>query len=91
MSQDAEFADDELLEPGSPGALDADELVVDATEVAGNGSDANGETSVLGTDPGNDVTQRYLNDIGARPLLTPQQEFEFATQARAGDFDARQK
>lgn len=91
MSQDAEFADDELLEPGSPGALDADELVVDAAEAAGNGNDANGDASALGTDPGNDVTQRYLNDIGARPLLTPQQEFEFATQARAGDFDARQK
>ena len=91
MSQDAEFADDELLEPGSPGALDADELVVDTAEAAGNGGDANGDAAALGADPGNDVTQRYLNDIGARPLLTPQQEFEFATQARAGDFDARQK
>ena len=33
MSQDAEFADDELLEPGSSGELDAEELAVDAAEV----------------------------------------------------------
>lgn len=38
-----------------------------------------------------DVTQLYLNEIGTRPLLTPQEEFETATLARAGDFKARQK
>lgn len=91
MSQDAEFADDELLEPGSSGELDAEELAVDAAEVAESGAEANGESVTGGADPGNDVTQRYLNDIGARPLLTPQQELEFSTRARAGDFDARQK
>jgi RNA polymerase nonessential primary-like sigma factor len=34
--------------------------------------------------------QTYLREIRRAPLLTPQQEFETATRARAGDFDARQ-
>ena len=34
--------------------------------------------------------QAYLRDIRRTPLLTPQQEFDTATAARAGDFDARQ-
>ncbi len=42
-----------------------------------------------GGDLGN-ALQAYLRDIRRTPLLTPQQEFETATRARAGDFDARQ-
>jgi RNA polymerase nonessential primary-like sigma factor len=38
-----------------------------------------------------DVTQLYLNQIGSKPLLTHDEELEFARKARAGDFDARQK
>lgn len=92
MSQDAEYADDELLEPGSPVEYSEDvELPTDSAEGVDAGADLVGESAEQGADPGNDVTQRYLNDIGARPLLTPQQEFEFATLARAGDFGARQK
>jgi RNA polymerase nonessential primary-like sigma factor len=34
--------------------------------------------------------QTYLREIRRAPLLTPQQEFETATRARAGDFAARQ-
>jgi len=34
--------------------------------------------------------QTYLRDIRRAPLLTPQEEFDTATKARAGDFDARQ-
>ncbi|MEY2631545.1 MAG: hypothetical protein RIR00_199 [Pseudomonadota bacterium] len=37
-----------------------------------------------------DVTQLYLNDIGAKPLLTPPEELDAARRARAGDFAARQ-
>jgi RNA polymerase nonessential primary-like sigma factor len=37
-----------------------------------------------------DLTQLYLNDIGARPLLTAAQELELARAMRAGDFAARQ-
>ncbi len=37
-----------------------------------------------------DLTQLYLNDIGARPLLTPSQELALARAMRAGEFSARQ-
>ena len=38
-----------------------------------------------------DVTQLYLNQIGEKPLLSHDEELDFARKARAGDFDARQK
>ncbi len=38
-----------------------------------------------------DVTQMYLNEIGARPLLTAAEELDLSRKTRAGDFDARQK
>ena len=38
-----------------------------------------------------DVTQIYLNEIGAGPLLTPAEELALARAARAGDFAARQR
>ena len=34
----------------------------------------------------NDVTQLYLNDIGASPLLTAVEELTLARLVRAGDF-----
>ena len=37
-----------------------------------------------------DVTQIYLNEIGATHLLTPPQELSLARRVRAGDFAARQ-
>jgi RNA polymerase nonessential primary-like sigma factor len=39
----------------------------------------------------NDVTQHYLNEIGAKPLFTPEEEYVWACRARTGDFVARQK
>ncbi|HRF73192.1 MAG TPA: RNA polymerase sigma factor RpoS [Accumulibacter sp.] len=39
----------------------------------------------------NDVTQHYLNEIGAKPLFSPSEESEWARRARAGEFLARQK
>ena len=33
----------------------------------------------------NDVTQIYLNEIGANPLLTPEQELSYSRLARQGD------
>jgi RNA polymerase nonessential primary-like sigma factor len=39
----------------------------------------------------NDVTQIYLNEIGANPLLTPEQELAYSRLARQGDETARQK
>lgn len=37
-----------------------------------------------------DVTQLYLNEIGATPLLKPAEELALARATRAGDFAARQ-
>lgn len=38
-----------------------------------------------------DVTQKYLNEIGARPLLSAQEELALARRVRDGDFAARQE
>jgi len=38
-----------------------------------------------------DVTQLYLNEIGATPLLKPAEELALARATRAGDFPARQR
>jgi RNA polymerase nonessential primary-like sigma factor len=38
-----------------------------------------------------DVTQLYLSEIGAKPLLTPEQELETTRLVCAGDFAARQR
>ena len=46
---------------------------------------------VLASELSTDTTQHYLNQIGTRPLLTPAQELNFATLAKQGDFDSRQK
>ncbi len=39
---------------------------------------------------GQSVLQVYLNQIRAKPLLTPEQEYDTAMRARQGDFEARQ-
>jgi RNA polymerase nonessential primary-like sigma factor len=46
--------------------------------------------ALLQSELATDTTQHYLNRIGTRPLLTPEQELHFATLAKQGDFDARQ-
>ena len=38
-----------------------------------------------------DVTQLYLSEIGAKPLLTPEEELETSRLVRQGDFSARQR
>jgi len=40
---------------------------------------------------GGDAMRRYLAAVGSRPLLTAEQEYEYAMLTREGDFDARQK
>jgi RNA polymerase nonessential primary-like sigma factor len=47
--------------------------------------------NVLQAELSTDTTQYYLNRIGAKPLLTAEQEVHHATLAKAGDFAARQK
>lgn len=61
-------------------ALDESDHVLADAEIA----DLRAEAAV-------DVTQKYLNDIGARPLLTAEEELALARRVRAGDFDARQE
>ena len=46
--------------------------------------------ALLDSELATDTTQYYLNRIGTRPLLTPEQELHYATLAKQGDFDARQ-
>jgi RNA polymerase nonessential primary-like sigma factor len=46
---------------------------------------------VLAAELSTDTTQHYLNQIGTRPLLSASQEVHYATLAKAGDFEARQK
>ncbi len=46
---------------------------------------------VLQAELATDTTQHYLNQIGTRALLTASEECQVATQAKGGDFPARQK
>lgn len=46
--------------------------------------------AAIDDESGISALQSYLNHIRAKPLFTPEQEFETATRARAGDFAARQ-
>lgn len=84
--RDDEF---ETPEEPSPELLDAITPVPDAEELLQLAKDAGkaaAEYELL-----EDVTQIYLNEIGTRPLLTPEQELATARAAKAGDFAARQK
>lgn len=46
--------------------------------------------ALLQSELSGDSTQRYLNQIGMRPLLTLEQEIYYATLAKQGNFAARQ-
>lgn len=96
MNDEVDFADDALPEPGIP---DADEGIGSGLEDGFDGGFDNGPDAVAakaqagdtaGSDAFSDVTQRYLNEIGLRPLLTPAEEAATARAMRAGDFSARQ-
>lgn len=61
-------------------------------------SDLPPEVEVLGSPPApafesdflNDVTQIYLNEIGANPLLSAEEEGRLTRRVKTGDFEARQ-
>jgi RNA polymerase nonessential primary-like sigma factor len=57
---------------------------------ADDGAPAAPEISAGEGEVGNTL-QAYLREIRRAPLFTPQEEFETATRARAGDFGARQQ
>lgn len=88
-----EFPDEPDGEGVHAGGRRNDQLI--GEDVPGNAS-AGAETvdelrKVLQAELATDTTQHYLNQIGARPLLTAGEEVHFATLAKAGDFAARQK
>lgn len=71
-----------------PSALDGEEkFAID--------SEANGQERELvvhhnGADDSGDSLSLYLRGVRRTPLFTAQEEFEMASRARAGDFEARQ-
>ncbi|MEF8698757.1 MAG: RNA polymerase sigma factor RpoS [Candidatus Accumulibacter sp. UW26] len=67
---------------------DEDSLSVEGSlaETAATESGASADGDLL-----NDVTQHYLNEIGAKPLFSAAEEAGWARRARAGEFLARQK
>ena len=79
-------------EPGVMLAMNGGADAEPAGETADEDSQAlrsNGNSNGHDVEVGN-ALQAYLRDIRRTPLLTPQQEFDTAVAARAGDFDARQ-
>ncbi|MES2037825.1 MAG: sigma-70 family RNA polymerase sigma factor, partial [Pseudomonadota bacterium] len=47
--------------------------------------------NVLAAELSTDTTQYYLNQIGTRPLFASAEELHYATLAKQGNFEARQK
>lgn len=82
-ARDPPDADDPSHEDLMPG-----EGVID--EVEAQAANIDELRSLLASELASDTTQHYLNKIGARSLLNPQEELHYATLARQGDFDARQ-
>ena len=80
FGQDPEFAEDGL--PAEDAAGDAFLNEAEEEESAA----AAPEVELL-----NDVTQHYLNEIGAKPLFSPKEEYDWACRAKKGEFVARQK
>jgi RNA polymerase nonessential primary-like sigma factor len=79
-------------ELSGPGPLSELELDVDPPSVdddAAAPAPERVDLAVGESEIGNTL-QTYLREIRRAPLLTPQQEFETATRARQGDFEARQ-
>lgn len=66
-----------------------DEVVVDGVVVVIDGAEE--LKKVLAAELSTDTTQHYLNQIGTRPLLSVAEEVYFATLAKQGNFEARQK
>ena len=94
IDQDANA--DELSGDMSLDRDDADDAVVGDPESAAVGAPAVIEgidelRKVLAAELSTDTTQHYLNQIGARPLLSAAEEVHFATLAKQGNFEARQK
>jgi RNA polymerase nonessential primary-like sigma factor len=91
LDNDAQDEPDEPLDDGEPAAEGGGHA--GHAEILPDGAVDGVEElkSVLQAELSTDATQHYLNRIGAKPLLTAEQEVHHATLAKAGDFPARQK
>ena len=74
------------LDSGSSSFNDFSEL----TDLNSQALDADELKEVLAAELSADIVQRYLQQISSKPLFTPEEELRIATQAKAGDFSARQ-
>ena len=76
------------MSPKEDSEIDAGELPPEPAEAVAHEDvhDVTGEDGFL-----DDVTQLYLNEIGATPLLKPAEELALARAVRQGNFAARQK
>ncbi len=84
---DAESDTDPESDADSDAAADAGGAIEEEEAATGSIEEFR---SLLATELATDATQRYLNQIGQRQLLTPEQEQHYATLAKQGDFAARQ-
>jgi RNA polymerase nonessential primary-like sigma factor len=78
----------EPFEVAPPAEFDVEAVATDQDAIGVAGGERI-EIAAGESDLGNTL-QAYLREIRRAPLLTPQQEFDTATLARAGDFRARQ-
>lgn len=93
---DDDAASDESSDTAFTADGEAAELLADGAGRAENGITVAVDSvdelkTVLAAELSTDTTQHYLNQIGLRPLLTVPEEVHFATLAKQGNFDARQK
>lgn len=94
---DDDAASDDLPDSPSLGESEADDLTIedgeksDAAVTATAAGNVDELKTVLAAELSTDTTQHYLNQIGLRPLLSVAQEVHYATRAKQGDFDSRQK
>jgi RNA polymerase nonessential primary-like sigma factor len=88
VPDDFSDAASELAEP----LIDGEPAPDDAAEAApGELIPVEELKTVLAAELSTDTTQHYLNQIGTRQLLTVPEEVHYATLAKAGNFEARQK
>ena len=89
---DDDVSSDDLVEDSEDALIEEAESAGSADGTAVRAVDAVDELkTVLAAELSTDTTQHYLNQIGARPLLSVEEEVHYATLAKQGNFEARQK
>ena len=86
-----EHAPENALDDGAEDAEDAEGDAANGKPVGAIVGGPDELRTVLAAELSTDATQHYLNRIGQHPLLSVQEELHYATQAKAGEFAARQK